>query len=153
MQDTEVCLQIVTNAVFYKSPGAHKSRRPFCSLPAGSWVEKPEYYAQILKGFWWHSNDNFVNTTTIYLSQLLVDCSQSPIFFVRSFGSHSHILMTGSPRDFFGSDILVKRDFFGSMKDAGIFLGRENNTGIFLGIVAQINNLLLVWYNGIFLRL
>ena len=61
--------------------------------------------------------------------------------------------MTGSPRDFFGSDILVKRDFFGSMKDAGIFWGRENNTGIFLGIVAQINNLLLVWYNGIFLRL
>ena len=24
-------------------------------------------------------------------------------------------------------------DFFGSMKDAGIFWGRENNTGIFLG--------------------
>ena len=132
MQDTEVCLQVVTNVVFYKSPGAHKSRRPFCSVPAGSWVEKPEYYAQILKGFWWHSNDNFAYTTTIYLSQALVDCSQSPIFFVRSFGPHSHILMTGGPRDFFGSDILAKKDFFGSMKDAGIFFGsREQHRDFF----------------------
>ena len=49
-------------------------------------------------------------------------------------GSHSHILMTGGgPKDSFGSDILAKRDFFGSMKDAGIFLGRENKRGIFLG--------------------
>ena len=57
-------------------------------------------------------------------------------------GLHSHILMTGGggPKDFFGSDILAKRDFFGSMKDAGIFLGRENNTGIFLGIVFFISS-------------
>ena len=34
---------------------------------------------------------------------------------------------------FFGSEILAKSDFFGSMKDAGIFLGREKkNRGIFL---------------------
>ena len=33
----------------------------------------------------------------------------------------------GGPKDFFGSDILAKREFFGSLKDAGIFLGRENN--------------------------
>ena len=31
-------------------------------------------------------------------------------------------------------------DFFGSMKDAGIFLGRENNRGIFLGIVFFISS-------------
>ena len=61
-------------------------------------------------------------------------------------GSHSHILMTGGgeggggPNVFFGSDILAKRDFFGSMKDAGIFLGRENNRGIFLGIVFFISS-------------
>ena len=56
-------------------------------------------------------------------------------------GPHSHILMTeGGPKDFFGSDILAKRDFLGSMKDAGIFLGRENNTGIFLGIVFFISS-------------
>ena len=52
--------------------------------------------------------------------------------------------MTGGPEGFFlGSDILAKRDFLGSVKDAAIFLGRENNTGIFLGIVfssAQIKN-------------
>ena len=46
----------------------------------------------------------------------------------------------GVRRIFFGSDILAKRDFFGSMKDAGIFLGRENNTGIFLGIVFFISS-------------
>ena len=29
--------------------------------------------------------------------------------------------MTGGPSDFFGSEILAQSDFFGSMKDAGIF--------------------------------
>ena len=48
-------------------------------------------------------------------------------------GPHPHILMTGGSEGFIGSDILAKRDFFGSMKDAGIFLGRENNTGILGG--------------------
>ena len=51
-------------------------------------------------------------------------------------GPHSHILMTGvgGPSDFCGSEILAKGDFFGSIKDAGIFLGREKKTGgIFLG--------------------
>ena len=46
----------------------------------------------------------------------------------------------GSPKDFFGSYILAKKDFFGSMKDARIFLGRENNRGIFLGIVFFISS-------------
>ena len=46
----------------------------------------------------------------------------------------------GGPKDFFGPDILAKRDFFGSFKDAGIFLGREKNTGIFLGIVFFISS-------------
>ena len=46
----------------------------------------------------------------------------------------------GGPKDFFGSDILAKKDFFGSMKDARIFLGRENNRGIFLGIVFFISS-------------
>ena len=40
--------------------------------------------------------------------------------------------MTGGPSDFLGSEILAQSDFFGSMKDAGIFLGREKNGGIFL---------------------
>ena len=39
----------------------------------------------------------------------------------------------GGPSDFFGSEILAKSDFFGSMKDARIFLGREKNPeGFFL---------------------
>ena len=46
----------------------------------------------------------------------------------------------GGPKDFFGSDILAKRDFFGSMKDARIFGSRENNAGIFLGIVFFISS-------------
>ena len=41
--------------------------------------------------------------------------------------------MGGGPSEFFGSKILAKSDFFGSMKDAGIVLGREKKTGIFLG--------------------
>ena len=44
------------------------------------------------------------------------------------------------PKDFSGSDILARRDFFGSMKDAGIFLDCEKNTGIFLGIVFFISS-------------
>ena len=34
----------------------------------------------------------------------------------------------GGPSEFFGSEILGKGDFFGSMKYAGIFLGREKKT-------------------------
>ena len=45
-----------------------------------------------------------------------------------------------TPKDFLGSDILAKRDFFGSMKDAEIFLGRENIRGIFWGIVFFISS-------------
>ena len=39
------------------------------------------------------------------------------------------------PSDFFGSEILLKSDFFGSMKDAGIVLGHEKKKtrGICLG--------------------
>ena len=51
-------------------------------------------------------------------------------------GSHCHVLMTGGvPKDFLGSEILAKRDFFGSMKDAGIFLVYEK-TEIFWGFVS-----------------
>ena len=46
----------------------------------------------------------------------------------------------GGPKDFFASEISAKRDIFGSMKDAGIFLGCENNTGIFLGIAFFISS-------------
>ena len=46
----------------------------------------------------------------------------------------------GGPKDFFGFEILAQRDFFGSMKNAGIFGGRENNTGIFWGIVFFISS-------------
>ena len=58
-------------------------------------------------------------------------------------GPRLHILMTGGGgglKDFFGFEILAQRDFFGSMKNAGIFGGRENNTGIFWGIVFFISS-------------
>ena len=35
--------------------------------------------------------------------------------------THIIILMTGGPSDFLGPESLAKSDFFGSMKDAGIF--------------------------------
>ena len=50
---------------------------------------------------------------------------KSVILYYIPKGSHSHILMTGGPSEFFGSEILAKGDFFGSMKDAGIFWGHE----------------------------
>ena len=46
----------------------------------------------------------------------------------------------GGWRDVFGSEILAKRDLFGSMKDAGIFLGHKKSTGILLGIVLFISS-------------
>ena len=54
-------------------------------------------------------------------------------------GPHSHILMTGGggPSDFFGSEILAKSDFLGSMKDAGIFLGRGKKNQGFLGVAKK----------------
>ena len=52
-------------------------------------------------------------------------------------GPHSHILIYGGggvPIDFFGSEILAKSDFLGSMNDAGIFLGHKTkNRRIFWG--------------------
>ena len=39
----------------------------------------------------------------------------------------------GGPSDFFGSEILAKSDFFGSMKDAGTFLVRKKEQRDFLG--------------------
>ena len=36
--------------------------------------------------------------------------------------------------DFFGSEILAKSDFFGSMKDAGIFLGGDKKHRGFWGL-------------------
>ena len=50
---------------------------------------------------------------------------------------HSYILMTGGmgggggPSDFLGSKILAKSDFFGSMKDAGIFWVTKKNRDFF----------------------
>ena len=46
----------------------------------------------------------------------------------------------GIRRIFLGLTFWPKGIFFGFMKDAGIFLGRENNTGIFWGIVFFISS-------------
>ena len=57
---------------------------------------------------------------------------------MRAQGPQSHILMTGGgvgPSDFFGSEILAKGDFLGSMKYAGSFWvakKKQKNGGVFL---------------------
>ena len=67
----------------------------------------------------------------------------------------------GCLKEFFGSEILAKRDLFGSMKDTGFFLCHEKKEGFFwilYFLSVQINsivtyckhNLLLVWYYGIY---
>ena len=55
--------------------------------------------------------------------------------------------MMGGLSDIFGSEILAQSDFFGSMKDAGILLGRrkqrdflglqKKDQGIFLGMLKK----------------
>ena len=46
--------------------------------------------------------------------------------------------MTGKGlSDFFWSEILARSDFFGSMKDARIFLGRNKKTEGFFGVVKK----------------
>ena len=46
------------------------------------------------------------------------------------------------PKDFLGSEILSKRDFFASIKDIGIFLGLQKSTLVtdFLGIFHQLRS-------------
>ena len=41
------------------------------------------------------------------------------------------------PSDFFESEILVKSDFFGCMKDTWIFLGHEKKTEGFFWVLAK----------------
>ena len=42
-------------------------------------------------------------------------------------------------KGYFWSELLAKRDFFGSMKEAGIFWGCKK-TGIFFGIVLFVSS-------------
>ena len=56
-------------------------------------------------------------------------------------GPHSHILMTrggGGLSDFLGSEILAKSDFFGSMKDVGIFLAKKKKG--FFGVAKKLRD-------------
>ena len=43
-------------------------------------------------------------------------------------GPHSHILRTGGPSDFFGSDILAKSDFFWVYERRRDFFGSRRRT-------------------------
>ena len=70
-------------------------------------------------------------------------------------GLHSHILMTGGgPKDFFGSDIWAKRDFFGSMWKTPGFFGVAKTTEGFFGVLyfssAQIKNNISAIYSFVF---
>ena len=72
---------------------------------------------------------------------------------LKSQGPHSHILLTEGSEGIFGSEILAKRDFFGSVKDAGNFWVAKKSREIFWGFILFISsnqkyhkcNLLLVW--------
>ena len=52
-------------------------------------------------------------------------------------GPHSHILMTGAPSNFLGSEILAKSDLFGSMKDAGFFWVTKKKTEGFFWVAKK----------------
>ena len=59
-------------------------------------------------------------------------------------GPHSYILLTEWTVGLFGSELLAKTEVFGSVKDVGIFMGRQKITRDFLGVFyfssAQVNN-------------
>ena len=62
---------------------------------------------------------------------ILIPQLQNICLHLYSQGAPFNILLTGGPRDIFGSEILVKREFSGSMKDAGIFWVAKNTQGHF----------------------
>ena len=47
------------------------------------------------------------------------------LWYISSPGAPLTYFNDGGPSDFFGSEILAKSDFFGSVKDVEILLGRE----------------------------
>ena len=49
---------------------------------------------------------------------------------------------------FLESKILAQSDFFGSMKDAGIFLGRKKHRGIFLSCEKRNKGFFFFWGGG-----
>ena len=60
------------------------------------------------------------------LIQTNLRCPGAPLTYFNDGGE--------DPSDFLGSEILAQTNFFGSMKDAGIFLGRKKNQKDFLGL-------------------
>ena len=84
------------------------------------------------------------------LGKGLWDCTVACIYFKPRFCSPcmgmsknprvpTHIFNDRESKGFFGSEILAKRHFFGSMKDVRIFLGHEK-TGIFWGTAPFISS-------------
>ena len=63
-----------------------------------------------------------------------VHVSEAPLTYLNYGGGGGE---GGGPSDFFGSEILAKSDFFRSMKDARIFLGRERKTEGFFGVAKK----------------
>ena len=53
--------------------------------------------------------------------------------------------MTGGPSDFFGSEILAQSDFFGSMKDNGIFGVAKKKQTDFWGCEKRTKEVVIFW--------
>ena len=75
-----------------------------------------------------------------YINLLIINLGKFSLnFYLRGLGVDvlpgaplTYLMMGGgSPSDFLGSEILAKSDFFGCMKDAGIFLGSGKNQRFF----------------------
>ena len=70
--------------------------------------------------------------------------NRAPLTYFTDGGGGGGLWGWGSPREIFRSEILAQRDFLGSVKDAGIFLGREKKTQGYFWVLyfssAQINN-------------
>ena len=72
----------------------------------------------------------FLNFSTVYI--------YASLYSLFSPGAPLTYFNDGGFRvNFLGRKFLAKSDLFGSMKDAGIFLGREKEPGIFGGLLKK----------------
>ena len=114
-----------------------------------------EHYPFVIIEFALFGSKQYSNTHTRFQickqSEFIHNCScdglKSIIFYPLTLhshvfpqGHHSHILIMGGgggegvSKCFFGSEILTKSDFLGSIKDTRIFLGHEKKQRDFFGL-------------------
>ena len=58
---------------------------------------------------------------------------------------YSHILMMGGPKDLCRFEIFGEKEFFSTIKNAGIFLGCKKNSNILFSLILINNNISVIY--------